>query len=278
MYIAPDVFPVVPVSFDSDKYRIYERNFRIPETKRADKGKAREHSFNVSTSSYVLERHSLKDYVGEDEAENYDLGGLRADVTEELTDVIDRRLEKRVADLFTTTNWSQNLSLASANAFNQNTTVSNPIPVFDTAASTVIQESGYHPNFGILNREGMVAAKNHTSVLDRIKYTSREVTPNMLAALFDLPQLLVPEASFDESDQGQSSSITAIWGDIAFVGYKPARPSPKAPSSGYIFRKRKPPVRRWRDDERDSEAIEVDRKDVPKVIASLSGFLIKDVI
>ena len=58
-YIGRSVFPELPVQKDSDLYRIFTRNFRIPETQKANKGVAREHDFQVSTASYVLEKHAL---------------------------------------------------------------------------------------------------------------------------------------------------------------------------------------------------------------------------
>lgn len=275
--IAMRVFPEVQVKKDSDLYRIYERNFRIPETKRANRGVAKQHSFSVSTGTYVLEKHALKDFVSDDDVDNYDISDLRADTTEELTDVILRRMEKSVADLFTSTNWSLNVSLASGAEFSANTTTSNPIPVFDTAQSTVIANSGMKPNFGILTRDGFVACKNHVSVVDRIKYTSREMTPAMLAGLLDLPELLISNAQYDSSDEGRTSTMQNFWDEHAFVGYKPQRPGPKQVSSGYIFRKAAPMVRRWREEEREAEAIEVQMKYQAKVVASLSGYLIKNV-
>ena len=42
-YIASRVFPFVDVKKDSDDYRIYVRDFRLPETARANKGVARTH-------------------------------------------------------------------------------------------------------------------------------------------------------------------------------------------------------------------------------------------
>jgi hypothetical protein len=239
---------------------------------------ANEHQFEVTTGSYYLEKHALKEYVGDDQADNYDLADLRADTVEELTDVILRRLEKSVADLFTTSNWSLNVSLAAANAWNANTTASNPIPIVDTAASTVLANSGFMPNFGILPRDGFVAVKNHVSILDRVKYVSKEMTKEMLAGLFDLPELLIGAASYDSAAEGIADNVTQLWGNSAFVGYKPARPSPKAPSSGYIFMKDSPTVRRWRVEEREAEAIEVQKKYNVKVVASLSGYLIKGIV
>lgn len=277
-YIWDKVFPKMMVMKDTDQYRVYDRDFRIPETKRAANGVAREFSFDVSTSSYVLEKHALKDYIGVDDAENYDLEDLKVDSTENLTDAIYRRIEKTVADLFTTTNWSLNVSLAAANAFNANTTVSDPVPVYDTAASVIIQNTGMKPNYGILPRDGFVACKNHVSILDRIKYTSREVTEQMLGALFGIPELLIPTAVYDTAAQGATSSISYFYGDISFVGYKPGSPGRKTVSAGYTFMREAPRTRAWFDNERNADVVEVEIKFQPKVVASLCGYLIKDIV
>lgn len=278
MYIWNKVFPMVQVAKDSDLFRVYERNFKLPETSRAPKAVAKEASFDVSTSSYLLEQHAIKDYVGEDEAQNYDMGSLQVDATEHLTDIIYRRIEKSVADLFTTTSWSLNVSLAAAAAFNQNTTVSDPVPIFDTAATTIIANAGITPNYGILPREGFIAAKNHVSVLDRIKYTSSNLTEQMMASLFGLPELLIPMASYDSAADGLAATMTNFYGDVAFVGYKPGTAGVKVPSAGYVFSSKQPRVRTWFDDERNATAVEVEVKYQAKVVASLAGYLIKDIV
>lgn len=274
-YIWDKVFPQVNVVKDTDLYLVYDRNFKIPETRRAPKGVSREWGFDVSTSSYLLEKHALKDYVGTDESENYDQGSLDVDTTENLTDAIYRRVEKSVADLFTTTSWSLNVSLASGAAFSDNTTTSDPVRIFDTASAVVIANGGVRPNFGILPYAGMLSCKNHVSILDRIKYTSSEITEAKLAALFNLPELLVPTAVYDTAAEGLAESISGFYGAMAFVGWKPSSPGLKTPSAGYVFMKNAPRVKTWIDNERDAKAIEVEVKYQPKVIASLCGYLIK---
>lgn len=277
-FIAMEVFPELPVKKTSDLYRVYDRNFRLPETLRANRGKAREHTFEVSTGQYILAKHALKDYVSDTDADNYDLADLRADTTEELTDKILLRVEKSVADLFTSTSWSQNVSLSAAQQWSADTTTSNPIPQMDTAGLVVMEQSGFAKNIGIVPMRAMLAAKNHTSIIDRIKYTSIDITPQMLAGLFDLPKMLVPGAVVDTSANGVASSITPVWGDNVFVGYRAERPSPLKPSAGYVFRKSAPMVKRWRVEERESDAIEVGMEFQAKVVASLAGYLIKDVL
>ncbi len=278
-YIAQEVFPRIPVKKSSDLYRVYDRNFRLPETSRAHNGEAREHNFTVSNETYVLERHALKEHVSDEQAANYDISDLRADTVEELTDKIMLRKEKSVADVVTTkANWSQNVSLAAAGQWSLNTTTSNPITLMDTASTSVLESCGKVPNYAVVPRAVMLAAKNHDSVIDRVKYTSAEITPNMLAALFDLDQMLVPTSIIDSAAEGATESIGAVYSDNIFVGYKPDRAGPMKASAGYMFEMTMPLVKRWRVEERDSEAIEVNVNYTPRIVSSLSGYLIIDAL
>jgi len=276
-FIADRIFPFVPVKKNSDVYRVYERNFRIPETDRAIGAEARQHDFQVSTASYVLEKHALKEYIADDIKDNYDIGDLNADTVEELTDTILRRLESSVLGLFTTTNWSQNTSLAAAAAWSANTTTSNPILAVDTATSQVLLNSGKMPNVGMMNHAALEPTKNHVSILDRVKYTSSDVSEKMLAGLFGLEELMISRAAVDTSAEGVTSSLGYILGDVFWTGYK-ARPSLKSQGAGFIFRKPKPLVKRWREESRESDVVEVNMQYVPRIVSSLSGYLIKDII
>lgn len=283
--IADQVAPTVAVKTDTNLFRVYQRNWKVPETRRANKAIAREHDFAISTSSYNLKKHALKAYISDDDKDNYDLSDLRADHTRNLTQALALRKELDVAQLFTTTSWSQNISLGAAGQWSADTTTSNPVPIMDTAVSTVIKQSGFMPNFGIVPRDAMVAAKNHSAVIERIKYTSREITPAMLGALFGVDNLLISNGMYDAEENtvihpvsGETTSVQAIWPKHAFVGYKPASASPLAPSSLYCFQKATPSVKRWYVDEREAEAIEVTKKYDVRVVASLSGCLITGVI
>jgi hypothetical protein len=276
-YIADKCAPKVMVTKDTDLYRVFDRDFRVPDSKRAPKGVAREFGYNFSTASYSLEQHALKDYVGVDEAENVDQMNMQVETTENLTDAIYRRRELSFSALFTASSWSLNVSLAATAVFSANTTASDPVPVFDTAASTIIANSGKTPNFGILPRAGMISCKNHVSILDRVKYTSGEVTEKMLAGLFGLPEMHVPTAVQDTAHEGVASAISGFMDDFAFVGWKASSPGLKTPSCFYEFQRSGPRVRSWKDEERNAQAIEVECKFQFKVVASLTGFLINNI-
>lgn len=284
-YIADKVFPIVSVQKDSDLYRVYGQDFRIPETKRANGGLSREHDFHVSTASYACVWHSQKGYVTDKDANNYDISSLRADMTESLTDVVLRAKEQAIASYFTTQGatplWSLNVSLAAIAAFDATTTV-NPIQYFDTGVSTILANGGSKANFAILPRNSYIGFKHNSNVLDRVKHTSREMTPEIIAGLIDVKELLVPSNVYVSSPKQAglfADTYANIWQqDCSFIGFKPDNPGPMQASVGYTFQKSRSLVKRWRDEEREAEVVEVNQEFVHKIVASLSGYQIRDCV
>lgn len=273
-FIGDKLCPILPVSKENDLFRVYDRNWRVPETKRASKALAREHTFDFSTSSYALERHALKDYVGDDEKEENDMGDLAVDAVENLTEAIYRRRETSVAALYVKTNWSLTVSLASGADFGSNTTTSNPIPIYDTGAATVIANSGKSINHGFLTNSAFINVKNHVSIVDRVKYTDKTINEQVVGALLGIPELLIAKAVYDSSLEGVTSSMSNYYGANSFIGWKAPAPGKKAPSCTYMFEKKGERVRSWRDNERKADAYEVEVCYQPKVVASLTGYLI----
>lgn len=277
-YLFNQVFKEVPVKKDSDLFRVYDRNFRVPETSRANRGVAREAGFNVSTATYNLEKHALKGYISDDDADNYDLESLKVDETEALTDMIMRRQEKTFAALITTSSWSLNLSLTSTNAWDI-TTTTDIVQQYDTASGIVILNCGKKPNTTLMGRRAWNAAKNNGNVIDRTKYTSDEVGEALVARLLGMERLLIGDQVEDTADEGASTgaNIVSLYNDAVWLGYVAPTVGPKTVTAGVTFRKSTPMVKTWRDEDRESDVVEVGYKAQQRVIASLAGFIIKDV-
>jgi hypothetical protein len=125
-----------------------------------------------------------------------------------------------------------------------------------------------------LNHASHLAIRRHVSILDRVKYTSAEMDENIIKSLFGVSDYAVSVQQEDTSHQGLTPSLSAAFPNNAFVAFKPAKAGPMVPSAGYIFQKPKNLVKRWRVDERDSEAIEVGMDYSIKVVSSLSGYMI----
>jgi len=279
-FIHQQVFPMLPVRKQSDLYRTYNRSWSIPETRRAIGGLAKEHQFEVSTATYNLQKEALKAYIPDTAAENYDITDLRSDMTEDLVEKIMMRKESDCASLFTSTAWSLGASLAADDTWL--TGSASPIGLFDTASATVVGNSGVRPNYSIIPLDSFNALKNQTTIVDRIKYTTRELSPQIVGALIGVPSILIPDMYVDSGIFGASAAtgaIASLWKtDFAFLGHKPASAGFLALSSGYEFNRSKPMVRRWREEERESEAIEVDQEYQFKVVASLTGYYINNTI
>jgi len=283
-YLADIVSPHYPVKHLSNKYYIYSKdNFRLEESRRSSNGEAREVNWDMSTGTYTLERHSFKHLVGDDDKENADPGvDLEKDATEVLTDKILLRKEKSLIDLIHTNgNWANESSLGAAGAWSANTTASNPILVVDSATTAIVKNSGKRANVAIMDLTTFKAAKNHTSILDLVKYTSADsITEAMLAKLFNIKNVYVSQAVENSAAEGLSDSQGFLMTDVCWVGYLEKAPGLMKPSAFYTLFKgqKKFEVKRWREEGRDGVFIEVNSYYQHKPIATDCGYLIVNTV
>lgn len=287
--IADMLAPRVDVQHETDLYFVYSKDSLIlPETLRANGGSSNEATWNVSTASYSLAQHTLKHLVTDRDRSNADPAiRLDIDVTEYLTEKILLRKEVDLATLVTTpANWANVTSLTSTFAWSANTTLSNPILFVDSAASTIAQQSGKLPNTVVLNDPTFRAAKEHTSFVDRIKYTSADsVSESLLAKLFNVNRLLVAGGIRNTGQEGlgdTTTNQTFIWTDVAFVAYIEPSPGLKKPSAFYQLTKSEfgnPfKVKTWREEEREGDFVEVSTMYQHRIIASDCAYLIVNTV
>lgn len=285
-FIADRLVPKVPVVHESDVYYVFDLDIMaLPETLRADGSPSREASYNLSTSSYRLEEHALNDKVTDRMRANADKAiKPDVDVTEVLTKkILIRREVECAAIAFDTAQFSNNASLAAADAWSANTTASNPIIDIDSATSKILASSGYTPNKLVISDPTFRAAKNHVSIVDRIKYTTVEsVTESMLAKLFNVGECLVGRAIRDTSDEGLAGSLADIWSACAFLSYMETSPGLRKASAMYQFQSTLDGspyrVTKWRDDSRRSDIVEVSTMFQYKPVATACAYLIKGTV
>lgn len=287
--IADMLAPRVNVMHETDQYFIYAKDSLIlPNTARANGASANEATWNITTSTYTLAYHSLKSLVTDRDRSNADPAiRLDVDTTEYLTEKIQIRKEVELANLATTPgNWGNVTSLTSTFAWSANTTLSNPISFVDSATSVIMQQAGVKANTVVLDHRTFKAAKEHTSVVDRIKYTSPEsVSDGLLARLFNVDRVLIASGIRNTGEEGIAETTTNqnfIWTDAAFVCYIQPSPALKRPSAFYQLTKSEfgnPwKVKKWREEEREGDFIEVSSMFQHKVIASDAAYLIVNTV
>lgn len=280
------MMPKVPVVRESDVYYVYDRDtMRIEETART-KGKANRASWSMSTTSYTLQNHALQDYVYDKDRDNADKAiRLDIDTTEVLTQKIALRYEQEMATLIQTAgNWANAVSLSSNANFFTNTT--NPITVYDSAASVVAQQSGMLPNTIIMDFPTFQTVKENSATVDRVKYTTADsISEGILAKLFNVGRVLVARGVRHTGEEGLADTTTSqgyIWTNTSWIGYLEGSAGLKKASAVYTFQKTIDGnpwrVDRWREEEEEADVIRVQTTFQHRAVATMAGYQIRDTI
>lgn len=166
------------------------------------------------------------------------------DAVEFCADKIDLKKERLIADIVLSGTWSgvtgedaEGLWAAGeGNTF---------IDDVEGRIETIRANTGFRPNVLMISATTLKEIKKESTVLDRIKYTQRGVvTPDLIAALFGLDEVLVGDAIYStakETKAGTDFSSQDIWEKnagkgSAFLFYRPEKPGLKVPSAGYQAR------------------------------------------
>ena len=152
---------------------------------------------------------------------------------------------------------------------------SDPAGDIDIGKEAVRASVGVYPNTLVLSAQAFNAVKEHPKVVERFKYTSRDsVTPDMLAALWDLHKVVVGKAvAFDDS-----GNDIDIWGNNAILAYVPITSSGmEDPSFGYTYTMQNHPLveKPYYENNAKSWIYPVTLERLPVLTGILSGYLIQ---
>lgn len=244
-FIAPQVFPIVPVKRQSDVYYQYNKgDFMRDEAKVRGAGtESAGGDYGVEAQDpYYCRKHAFHKDVTEEERSNYD---EPLDADQDATDFISQKMLVRrevewASKFFKTGIWGTEVEGAAAAAAGKavffDTATSDPIGIITSAGVTMASETGYKPNTLVLSPFVFNALKNHEDVLDRIKYTQKGiVTEDLLATLFEVDKVYVAWGVVNTAAKGATDNVGFIMGKHALLCYSNPRPALKKPSAGYIF-------------------------------------------
>ncbi|HEU4751465.1 MAG TPA: hypothetical protein VFU47_00055, partial [Armatimonadota bacterium] len=116
----------------------------------------------------------------------------------------------------------------------------------------------------------------HPDLLDRCKYTGTGerpamVTAQMMAALFMVDQVLVGSAVSNTAEEGQTASLSFVWGKHAWIGYVSETPALETPSAAYAFTLGRM-ADRYREEAIESDIIRVKEGWAMKAVAAGAGY------
>jgi len=250
-YIADQIFPIVPVAKKSDVYFVFDKGawFRDEAQLRSPGTRAQRSDYALTTASYVCLNYALGKPVPDETRDNAD-APLRPSIeaAEFVADKLELAMERRVATLITT---AANWATSSSPTTQWSSDTSDPFNDIDGAVDGVISSIGQFPNVAVMSWDVWRRLKNHPDLLDRVKFTRPGGSPEVtdIAGWFGLDKVLVGLSLYDSAEEGQTASMTYIWGDDFWVGYVPQSPALMTPAAGYVFRWKTREVRQFREDQ-----------------------------
>jgi len=237
------LFPAVPVQQRGGKIISFgKESFMAYATGRAPGTNTKRIQIGYSSGSYALEDHSLEGLVPfelQEEAQAVPGINLASGAIRTVQDIIALRLERAQATLATTAGSyasSNKTTLSGTSQWSDLTTgASDPIKDIEAAKEAIRASVGQRPNVVVMGAAVAASLRQHPKIIDRIKYTGRDVpTEALLASLFGVSQVLVGDA-IQATDAGVFSDV---WGKFVIVAY--TAPGTIAdlgrPSYGYTYR------------------------------------------
>jgi hypothetical protein len=284
-YVADKALPPLKSKKESDKYFTFDRgNLRETDDLRAAGTQAnRAIRAVLSNDSFSIEEHALYDIVSKREQDNADSPlEPKKDAVVGLTEQLMTNKELAAArTIFTTTAVANSVSLTAAGKWDA-TTTTTPITDVDTGRFAIGQEIGEMGNTGVTGADVWKQVKNHSDIIDRVKYTQRgQLSQELVASLMDLDNLYVGETIQLTTEVGITSEAAAfIWGKNFLISYVSRQPGRKSCTHAYGFTTTDGSMKVMDhfDQKYNGNYIEVQTFYDFKIVSSLCGYLIVDAV
>lgn len=281
-FIADQVFPIIKVAKQTGKYYVYDKsNLRIDKTLRAAGSGANEVDHNATTASFSCDDHALKEFVADEIQDQADAAlNPLIDATENVTEKLLLDREQTLATMLANTAvMTQNTTLSGTSQWSDYSN-SDPIADIRTARQAVHLGIFKKANTLIMGKQVFDILCEHPQIIERVKYSQLGVvTAELMARVFQVEKILVGEAGSNTAVEGQTDSMSYVWGKHAVVAYISPKISLKMVSLGATFTYAQRMVKRWRDEDREGTYVRVGSDNyVQKVIAATAGYLVKNAV
>jgi len=244
-FIAPRVFPVIPVEKQSDKYIIFDQEWflrdemdvRPPSTESAGTG------FTISRDNYDAEVYGLHKDIADRDRKNADFDYERV-ATKVLSQQALQKLERTFVTKFLTTGkWGVDITGVASSAVLGTSVIqwsdkinSDPIADIDIAVDTIAQNSGLQANTAVFGAKTFRALQRHPLVREQFGTQKADsVTPDQVGSVFNIPRVFVARAIKATNVKGQTLTTDFIVGKVAWIGYVAPDAAPEVASAGYTF-------------------------------------------
>lgn len=238
-YIADTIFPVVPVTKQSDKYFEWTKDFwfRNYVQLRAPGDTYPEGGLELSSSSFFADMYHLAFPINDEDAANQD-EAVELEITgsEWLADqFMLNREAKIVADFFKTGVWGTDKTLSGTDQWSD---FANSDPEGDIilARQTVQKATAAKITHTVMGKEVRDILGQHPLLLEKYKYTSAaNLNDEQIAAALGVPSLTVGEVIDNSAQEGATFSGEYMWGKSVMLLHVAASPGKRVATAGYTF-------------------------------------------
>lgn len=241
-YIAPKLFPSVRVNQQAGRYEIFGRrsfthNYGGDVRAPGSRANEREGARRFAEDLYFSREHALEMLTPDEEKENNPDKNPENDAVEDLTN--DLLLGKELAArdlLYDASQYKSDhvITLGAGESFNEYDT-SDPIGLFRDAFLTFHSTMGVVPNLAVIPWAAMTYLEDHPALIERYAIQGGVITPEQIAAVLGIQQIIVPGGTYNGENPGQAAALSEIWGNNIVLGLVPARPQRRTPALGYEF-------------------------------------------
>jgi hypothetical protein len=283
--VGMSIFPFVPTGVRGGKIITFgKEDFQIYATGRTPGSNTKRIQFGYSGDNYALEQHALEGVLPiENMQEAQVVPGINMGRTtiNKTQKAIRLRLEKAQADLAINPAKYQSTNKLALSGSSKWSDYANSDPIGDVgdARSSVRTQIGLRPNVGVIGGAAWDVLKNHPKITDRIKYTSRDTaTPELVASLFELDQLLVGDAVYADVTGG----FRDVWGKNMVLAYSELGTvaDQGTPTFGYTYQLENYPLveEPYYDRPSKSWVYPVTDEVQPVIAGPSAGFLLSDLV
>jgi hypothetical protein len=287
-FIAENVLPSIEVKQSSGILGYYGKShLRLENSIVGGRGKARKVEAIVRNvdRTYLIQAHELQGEVTEDDYANVELPfDAEKDETLGLTSLI--AIEKEYLFATSVQNSSiitQNVTLSGTSKFSDYLN-SNPIAVVKTGRAAVLSGCGSFPNKAIVPALVADCLSYHPQVLQNLGFAQNragQLTHQEIAKFLGVDEIFVPDTAYNSAKEGQTDSMTQIFGNHITFMVCPKAASKHQVSFGYYIKKSggTKRVKKWNIEETfGNTGILVGDNYQFRIVDATAAYLIKDCI
>jgi len=285
-FVATRIAPVVPVPVRGFNVLQFDKSsFRRKNTRRAMGASTLRVQYGYGAKPAELAQHRLEAVSPNELAEEaqamtgIDFAGESVQMVQ---DVIGLEVECEAASILCNpANYPSGHRIALSGSDQWSWSGSKPTENIDNAKEVVRRAIGKRPNVLLLAPGAFKAARNHPLIVERFKYTGRDaITAQMLAAFWELDEVIIGDAVYLNEDEPESASAHDVWDNIAILSYRPKGASYRQPGFAYTYRKRGFPAVETGYEERNinSQVNPVTDEVRPYLVGPDAGFLFSNVV